>query len=53
MAEKIAERIALLSKEHFEERKDLFDDAKRIYDARSKLVHGKRDFSDEKLLSLP
>jgi hypothetical protein len=52
ITEKLAERIALLSKEDFEERKELFDDAKEIYDARSKLVHGNGNFSEGKLLSL-
>lgn len=52
ITEKLAERIALLSKECFEERKELFNDAKQIYDARSKLVHGRSGFSEEKLLSL-
>jgi hypothetical protein len=52
ITEKLAERIALLSKECFEKRKELFNDAKQIYDARSKLVHGKSVFSEEELLSL-
>jgi len=52
ITEKLAERIALLSKENFEDRKELFNDAKHIYDARSKLVHGKSGLSGEELLSL-
>jgi hypothetical protein len=52
ITEKLAERVALLSKEDFEERKDLFDDTKLIYGARSKLVHGKSGYSEEELLSL-
>jgi hypothetical protein len=52
ITEKLAERIALLSKEQFEERKNLFEDVKQIYNARSILVHGKSGFSAEELLSL-
>lgn len=52
ITEKLAERIALLSEENFAERKQLFDDAKQIYDARSRLIHGKSELPEEKLLNL-
>ena len=52
ITEKLAERIALLSKEEFEERRKLFGEVKQIYEARSDLVHGQSGYSEECLLSL-
>jgi hypothetical protein len=52
ITEKLAERTALLSEENFAERKQLFDDVKQIYDARSRLIHGKSGLPEEKLLNL-
>lgn len=51
ISHKLAERIALFLENRFEERKQLFNRVKRLYSARSRVVHGDV-FTEKKTKSL-
>jgi len=52
LAEKLAERVAIVCTVDLAYRKKIYEDLKKIYDARSSAAHGSGDYSDEKLTSL-